>query len=168
MSSSLVLKNGGIKTGTHGYPSFWCLLAFWLNDVRLTLRPRSGSDARHLNANGGPIFQEEAGNRRNVPRRRLWLWHFHYVHLYPQCYQVITISAPNREKMKLGTTLLLPKSSHNQVSKELPRQKCDFFVFVQIRAFFLRTFELLPNAVHLVMAFASHSCRKVIFSVSPI
>ena len=33
---------------------------------------------------------------------------------------------------------------------------------------FLRTFELLLNAVHLVMAFASHSCRKVIFSVFPI
>ena len=106
MSSSLLLKNRGIKTGTHGWVPLFLVLAFWLNDVRLTLRPRSGSDARHLNANGGPIFQEEAGNRRNVPRRRLWLWHFHYVHLYPQCYQVITISAPNREKMKLGTTLL--------------------------------------------------------------
>ena len=34
------------------------------------------------------------------------------------------------------------------------------------QSLFLRTFELLLNAVHLVMAFASHSCRKVIFSVS--
>ena len=59
-----------------------------LNDDALTPRPRSGTNARHLNSNGGPIFQKEAGNRRNVSGRCLWPRYFHYVHFSLQSYQV--------------------------------------------------------------------------------
>ena len=59
-----------------------------LNDDALTPRPRSGTNARHLNSNGGPIFQKEAGNRRNVSGCCLWPRYFHYVHFSLQSYQV--------------------------------------------------------------------------------